>query len=125
MFFNRDHDERFSRTALFDRKACWQWWTNSGQAASFVQLCPTWQLHADHLRLIRRHVPSAWVRSRLYLILLRHVCRRFPLSRLIVEPITAAAPGTLTAGRRVKHLLRLRKPAGFQAETGVRPEVHK
>ena len=126
LFFNRDHDERFSRTALFDRAKCWQWWTNSEQAASFVQLCPTWQLHTDHIRIIRKHVPSLWGRSRLYLVLLGQVCQRFTLSRLIIEPITAVAPGVLTAGRWVKRLLRSRKPSGFQAEeAGARPEVRK
>lgn len=124
LFFNRDHAERFSHAALVDREKCWQWWCNTGQAAGFAQLCPIWQLQADTIRIIRKHTPSVWTRSRLYLGLLRHVLERHTLSRLFIEPITAVDPRLLTTGRRIKRLLRSRKAPGLGAEeVGASPEA--
>lgn len=126
LFFNRDHAERFSHAVLVDREKCWQWWCNTGQAAGFAQLCPTWQLQADYARVIRLHAPGRGTRLRLYLRLLRHVFERYTLSRLVIEPITAVDPRVLAAGRRIKRLLRSRKAPGLNAmEAGVGPEARK
>ncbi len=115
LFLNRHHPERFSQAVLVDRTASLRWWNNSGRAR-LIDLCPTWQIQTHSLRAIRKHVANRWERTRLYLTLLRHVLTRYTLSRLVIEPITAADPRILMAGRRVKRWLQARK--GPQSRRG-------
>jgi glycosyltransferase involved in cell wall biosynthesis len=125
LFLNRDHPERFSHAVLVDRAAAWRWW-NSSSRARLSDLCPTWQIKAHSVKVIRRHVTNRSVRRRLYLTLLRHVTTRYTLSRLIIEPITAADPRILMAGRRVKRWLQTRKVLSLAAAGGGSgPEVQK
>ncbi|MGK9168536.1 glycosyltransferase family 2 protein [Inquilinus limosus] len=125
LFLNRHHPERFSQAVLIDRAASLRWWNNSDRAR-LIDLCPTWQIQLNSLRAIHKHVSSPWERSRLYLTLLRHVLTRYTLSRLVIEPITAADPRILRMGRLVKSWLRARKVPDFgTAGAGSGPEVRK
>lgn len=125
LFLNRHHPERFSQAVLVDRTAAWRWW-NSSARARLIDLCPTWQIQMHSLRAIRKHVSNRWERYSLYLTLLRHVLTRYTLSRLVIEPVTAADPRILLAGRRVKRWLQARKaPSLGAAGVGSGPEVQK
>lgn len=125
LFLNRHHPERFSQAVLIDRAASLRWWNNSDRAR-LIDLCPTWQCQVRSLGVVRKHVSSRWERNRLYLTLLRHVLTRYTLSRLIIEPVTAADPRILMAGRRVKRWLQARKgPSLGAVGVGSGPEVQK
>ncbi len=112
LFLNRDHPDRFSHAVLIDRAASWRWWNNNDRAR-LLDLCPTWQVQLHSLRAIRKHVTSRTERRGLYLGLLRHVLTRHTLSRLVIEPLTAADPRIQILGRRVKRWLRGRKAPEF------------
>lgn len=125
LFLNRHHSERFSQAVLVDRAASLRWWNNRDRAR-LIDLCPTWQIQMHALKAIRKHVANRWERQRLYLMLLRHLLTRYTLSRLIIEPITAADPRILMAGRRIKRWLQTRKvPSLAAAGSGSGPEVQK
>ncbi|WP_081689116.1 glycosyltransferase family 2 protein [Inquilinus limosus] len=125
LFLNREHPERFARAVLVDRTATWRWWNNSDRAR-LIDLCPTWLIQANTLRAIRKHVSNRGDRYGLYLALLRHVLTGYTLSRLIIEPVTAADPRILMAGRRVKRWLQARRVPDFGAAgVGSGPEVPK
>lgn len=125
LFLNRHHPDRFSQAVLVDRTASLRWWNNSDRIR-LIDLCPTWQIQLHSLRAIRKHVAKRWERYRLYLMLLRHVLTRYTLSRLIIEPVTAADPRVLVAGRRVKRWLQASKAVGAGAtRVGSDPEVQK
>jgi glycosyltransferase involved in cell wall biosynthesis len=125
LFLNRHHAERFSQSVLTDRAACWRWWNSSGRPR-LLDLCPTWQIQMNSLRVIRKHVSHRRERGRLYLGLLRQILTRHTLSRLIIEPVTAADPRIQPLGRRVKRWLRTRKVPDFgTAGVGPGPEAPK
>jgi glycosyltransferase involved in cell wall biosynthesis len=116
LFMNRDHAARFCQAALTDRTASWQWWCmRDHRTARFIDLCPTWLIQANHLRTIRRHISDPRERLRLYLTLLRHVFSRHAMSRLMIEPITAASPRIHAAGRWAKRRWHARNISGFDA----------
>jgi glycosyltransferase involved in cell wall biosynthesis len=121
LFYNRHHNENFSRQyrvrreseSSSNRRKELAWWSGSDIAKRpFGQSCKTWIMYGDLLRVIRRRVVSRPERIRYYGYLIRSLTWR-PLSldpwpiwvELILDLIIAIHPRAFQVLKRLKRRL--------------------
>lgn len=113
LIFNRDHPDRFTHAALFDRGTTWLWWcgpdTETPSFFRFHRRCPNWYIQICLARAIRKHLRKPAERYRTYLRLFQHIISPHLLCILMAEPLTALHPRIFETALRLKRGLEGRR----------------
>jgi len=99
LFGNRDHPQRYMRTAQLSHEAAAGWW-DTLRAGEFVP--HYWTLYKDYWRMVARRVPAPRERLRCYGYLLYWLTINQHLVRLGVDLLSLIDPRIFTAARALK-----------------------
>jgi glycosyltransferase involved in cell wall biosynthesis len=101
LFFNRDHEERFTRRPYAPSEEL-AWYAPEGARRAVWR---TWTLYGKSLQLIRR-IDDPAERRRCLGHLLRSLANRRRLTNLALEPLVGSSPRLFFAVQRLKRALR-------------------
>lgn len=102
LFFNRNHNERFSRRGYTSlEKVAWYTTQARGQNA-----CQTWVYYAECLRIVGRRATSRAERLRCYAHLLRSLGARRRWLVLMLEPVVMRHAPLYDAARKLRRMTR-------------------